>query len=320
MWKMSMLSPPVSGGVSIGKTVPRGFLSSSLTSGGHEQVTAKKKTTEKSATVKKTASEKVKETLSEEQAPRVSKSAVASKPAKVSAAKAKTVVKPKASKLADKKEVASSKTEEVLGKTASTPSQDKSSKPSVSAVPAKVVPRASLASLFGGGEETNFSEQPPEWVKPEWVKYYKNLYMLRSRIKNQMSGLAEGAAQEVTSFGMHMADTGTDHFDRDFALSLLSADQDALYEVEQALKRIQKGTYGVCEMTGKPIPKSRLEAIPWTRFTVEAQAQLEKEGTLNRRRLGTLGTITAPAGDESGVRPASEDEDEGEDKLASDKE
>lgn len=182
----------------------------------------------------------------------------------------------------------------------------------------KVVGRASLASLFGE-TETNFSEEPPEWVKPEWVKYYKNLYMLRRRLKNQMSGLADDSAQEVSSFGMHMADTGTDHFNRDFALSLLSADQDALYEVEQALKRIQKGTYGLCEMTGKPIPKTRLEAIPWTRFTVEAQAQLEKDGVLNKHRLGTLGTIANPL-DELANRPLQEEDEEGEDKLAPDKE
>jgi len=48
---------------------------------------------------------------------------------------------------------------------------------------------------------------------------------------------------------------------RDFALSLLSSDQDAMYEIEEALKRIEKNTYGVCELTGKPIPKTRLEAI-----------------------------------------------------------
>lgn len=190
---------------------------------------------------------------------------------------------------------------------------------SASSKAGKVVPRASMASLFGGDVvEQNFSEEPPEWVKPEWIPFYRNLYLLRARLKNQMNGLAEDSSQAVTSFGMHMADTGTDHFDRDFALSLLSADQDALYEVEQALKRIQKGTYGVCEMTGEPIPLSRLEAIPWTRFTVEAQAQLEKEGALKSRRLGALGTIGTTAEEMGGVSGSEEDE-EGEDKLAHDK-
>ena len=89
-------------------------------------------------------------------------------------------------------------------------------------------------------------------------------------------------------------------------MSLLSSDQDAVYEIEEALKRIERKTYGVCELTGKSIPKARLEAIPWTRFTVEAQAQLEREGALKSRRLGTLGTIdsvgttTDVDGDEDG--------------------
>ncbi len=71
-------------------------------------------------------------------------------------------------------------------------------------------------------------------------------------------------------------------------------------------KRIERKTYGVCELTDKPIPKARLEAIPWTRFTVDAQAQLERDGALRSRRLGSLGSIDASSsstdvdGDEDG--------------------
>ena len=109
----------------------------------------------------------------------------------------------------------------------------------------------------------------------------------------------------MSSYSLHMADSGTDNFDRDFALSLLSADQDAVYEIEEALKRIEKGSYGVCELTGKTIPKARLDAIPWTRFTVEAQAQLEREGALRQRRLGALGTV-----DSAGAPEPEEDDDD----------
>lgn len=128
-------------------------------------------------------------------------------------------------------------------------------------------------------------------VKAEWQKYFQNLLQLREQLTKQMNGLAEESAQELAGYSLHMADSGTDNFDRDFALSLLSSDQDAVYEIEEALKRIERKTYGVCELTGKTIPKARLEAIPWTRFTVEAQAQLEREGALKSRRLGALGTI-----------------------------
>src|SRR6266436_5232960 len=130
-------------------------------------------------------------------------------------------------------------------------------------------------------------------VKAEWAKFYERLMELREQLLRQMNGLAKESAQELAGYSLHMADSGTDNFDRDFALSLLSSDQDAIYEIEEALKRIEKNTYGICELTGKPIPKTRLEAIPWTRFTVQAQAQLERDGALRQRRLGALGTVDA---------------------------
>ena len=130
-----------------------------------------------------------------------------------------------------------------------------------------------------------------------------------------MSGLAKESAEEMASYSLHMADSGTDNFDRDFALSLLSSDQDAIYEIEEALKRIEKGTYGVCELTGKNIPKARLDAIPWTRFTVEAQAQLERDGALRSRKLGQLGTVDSTGGVE-----VAEEDDEPEEKPSREKE
>jgi len=137
---------------------------------------------------------------------------------------------------------------------------------------------------------------PAAKIKTEWQKYYTTLLDLRDRLIAQMNGLAKESAEEMTSYSLHMADSGTDNFDRDFALSLLSSDQDAMYEIEEALKRIERNTFGICELTGKQIPRARLEAIPWTRFTVEAQAQLEREGALRQRRLGALGTVDSAAG------------------------
>jgi RNA polymerase-binding transcription factor DksA len=147
-------------------------------------------------------------------------------------------------------------------------------------------------------------------IKPEWQSYYQHLLDLREQLMLQMNGLAKESAQELPGYSLHMADSGTDNFDRDFALSLLSSDQDALYEIEEALKRIERKTYGICELTGKAIPRARLEVIPWTRFTVEAQAQLEREGVLKSRRLGALGSIdsasAAETENEDGEEPAEE--------------
>jgi DnaK suppressor protein len=147
-------------------------------------------------------------------------------------------------------------------------------------------------------------------IKAEWQVFYDRLLELRDQLQRQMSGLAKESAQEMAGYSLHMADSGTDNFDRDFALSLLSSDQDAIYEIEEALKRIEKGSYGVCELTNKPIPRARLEAIPWTRFTVTAQAQLEKDGALRQRRLGALGSV-----DSVGVTEVETDDDEPEEKT-----
>jgi RNA polymerase-binding transcription factor DksA len=149
------------------------------------------------------------------------------------------------------------------------------------------------AAAILGSPTVKAKKGGPVKVKAQWAKYYNRLLELRDQLTRQMDGLAKESAQEMAGYSLHMADSGTDNFDRDFALSLLSSDQDAVYEIEEALKRIEKNTFGVCELTGKPIPRKRMEAIPWTRFTVEAQAQLEREGALRQRRLGTLGTVDA---------------------------
>jgi RNA polymerase-binding transcription factor DksA len=127
-------------------------------------------------------------------------------------------------------------------------------------------------------------------LDPFVKKQKENLLQLRDAMVDSMAGVAQDTLRsraegsEASAFGMHQADAGSDAYDRDFALSLLSQEQDALYEIDQALKRIEMGTYGVCEMSGKAIPKARLEAIPFARFTVECQSQLEKQNKASRVR------------------------------------
>ena len=118
----------------------------------------------------------------------------------------------------------------------------------------------------------------------------EKLLQLRDAMVDSMAGVAQDTLRaraegsEASAFGMHQADAGSDAYDRDFALSLLSQEQDALYEIDEALKRIDLGTYGKCEMSGKPISRARLEAIPFARFTVECQSQLEKQSKASRVR------------------------------------
>jgi DnaK suppressor protein len=116
------------------------------------------------------------------------------------------------------------------------------------------------------------------------------LLALKDTLLDSMNGVAKDSLRsraegsEASAFGMHQADAGSDAYDRDFALSLLSQEQDSLYEIDEALKRVEAGSYGVCEISGKPIPHARLEALPFTRYTVECQAELEKRNRFQRVR------------------------------------
>lgn len=124
----------------------------------------------------------------------------------------------------------------------------------------------------------------------------QRLLDLKDGLMDSMTGMAsetlrsKAEGSEASAFGMHQADAGTDAYDRDFALSLLAQEQDALYEIEEALKRVTAGTYGICEMSNKRIPQARLEALPFARFTIECQQQYEKEVGPNssRRQVRSL--------------------------------
>jgi RNA polymerase-binding protein DksA len=84
------------------------------------------------------------------------------------------------------------------------------------------------------------------------------------------------ASGDLSSMPIHMADLGTDNYEQEFALGLMDSERKLLREIDNALTRIERKTYGICEGTGKPIPKARLEAQPWARYCVEYARMLEQ--------------------------------------------
>jgi RNA polymerase-binding transcription factor DksA len=151
--------------------------------------------------------------------------------------------------------------------------------PKPSAKPPFVPPKA--PEITSGPEHapgTNGSHSPA-FVQ----KQRQRLLDLRDELVDSMSGMTRDTIRnapegsEASGSGQHQGDAGSDAYDRDFALSVLAKEQDALYEIEQALRRIQTGSYGICEISQRKIPQARLEAIPFARLTVECQAQWEKE-------------------------------------------
>jgi RNA polymerase-binding transcription factor DksA len=150
--------------------------------------------------------------------------------------------------------------------------------PKVSAAPKKPIVQKPVPPKSGA--------KPNGWLAKQRVR----LLQLKDELLDSMSGVgrdtlrtrAEGS--DASAFGMHTGDAGSDAYDRDFALSLLSKEGDSLFEIDAALKKIDDNAYGVCEMSGKPIPHARLEALPFARYTVECQAELEKNNRFTRAR------------------------------------
>ena len=155
-------------------------------------------------------------------------------------------------------------------------------KPAAKAEAKKPAPAAKAKAVEEEAAPVAVVPSGPVKVSGFALKQKQRLLDLRDELVDAMSGMTgeirnapEGS--EASGSGMHQGDAGSDAYDRDFALSVLAKEQDALYEIEQALRRIDRGAYGICEMSGKSIPQARLEAIPFARLTVECQAQWEKE-------------------------------------------
>ncbi len=157
---------------------------------------------------------------------------------------------------------------------------------------------ASLADILGfNPAERKSSDVPPgRQVPRKWAKHYKLLLELRQHVTEELEIHTADTLKrsnrddsgDLSGYGQHMADAGTDTFDRDFALSLVSNEQEALYEIEEAIQRIFDDTYGVCEHTGEPIDKERLLAVPFTRYSLEGQRQMEKTRKIKTQRGGVF--------------------------------
>ncbi len=163
---------------------------------------------------------------------------------------------------------------------------------------------ASIADLLGGvnpfrkgAGAVDESKQIPEKLR----RYYHLLVAMREAIQKGLAFHSEEAlkkngkddAGDLSGYSQHLADAGTDTADRDFALSLISNEQEALKEIADAIERLKSGKYGVCEITGKAIPHARLMAVPFTRYSLEGQKELERNRRAHRRRgnnpLGEIG-------------------------------
>jgi RNA polymerase-binding transcription factor DksA len=151
---------------------------------------------------------------------------------------------------------------------------------------------ASLDDILGLAPATGKPMGGPGTVPRKFQKYHRLLIELRDHVREELNlhsndTLKRSQKEDAGDISISV-DAGTDNFDRDFALSLLSSEQESLKEIEAAINRIYDGSYGKCEVTGDPINAERLEAVPFTRFSLEGQREFE---STSRKRVSRAGAF-----------------------------
>lgn len=145
----------------------------------------------------------------------------------------------------------------------------------------------------------------PEALQPKiparWQRFYDKLIQERDGRIDAATDLTQ-KAREVNPDPVQdsPAEVGTSNYHRDELLGTVTYDTELLTEINEAISRMENGTYGVCLLTGEQIPEARLEAVPWTKYTTKAQAEMEARGQTSEIAIGPLGGMkergNAPAG------------------------
>ena len=153
----------------------------------------------------------------------------------------------------------------------------------------KKVQTASIDDILGLAPSTASARpiRDEKKVPKQWLSYYNDLMSLRSSLKGALGErssetLGASARESSGELSLNSSDAGTETFNRDVALSMVASEQEALDEIEDAIDRIFDGSYGICQETEKPIKKTRLKVVPFTRFSLEGQNLYEQR----KRREG----------------------------------
>lgn len=120
----------------------------------------------------------------------------------------------------------------------------------------------------------------PDTARARLEAERQRLEETRRAAQDLVGGTTEEAVQELSTADQHPADQGTETFERERDTSVLQRVTAQLAEVDAALARLDAGTYGVCELCGKPVGDGRLEAKPAARYCLDDQTRAEREGRI----------------------------------------
>ena len=113
--------------------------------------------------------------------------------------------------------------------------------------------------------DKKFLNQQKKLLVDERSSYLRSV----SSIDADLEEMLDGQGHADASFDEDGGEGAGVAVERDFGKALSAQAQEAVREIDAALARIDEGTYGICEVSGEPIPRERLEAIPWTRVRIE---------------------------------------------------
>jgi RNA polymerase-binding transcription factor DksA len=125
-------------------------------------------------------------------------------------------------------------------------------------------------------------------IPSRWCKHYQLLCEERDRLMARDCSPGEASRAKLDD----LTDAAAEESQRSLSLVAASATQNTIFEVLAALRRIERGTYGLCEITGEPIETERLHAIPWTRYSFRGQNELEKGGVARKHSLPPVQSLT----------------------------
>jgi RNA polymerase-binding transcription factor DksA len=147
-----------------------------------------------------------------------------------------------------------------------------------------------LQAKAGAGQAARGAKGEERVSEADLKHFETRLLEERARIMREMGHIENtilkvnprDSAGEVGGYSFHMADAGTDSMEREISFDIASKEGRLLREIDDALRRIYNGVYGICEASGKPIARARLEALPWARYTIEEQANMEMKQRAGR--------------------------------------
>ncbi len=128
---------------------------------------------------------------------------------------------------------------------------------------------------------------PNKKLDEKKLEFFKNLlFKLKESIVHDIYSISQDSdsqdSGDVSGHVSHMADVATDMYDREFNLGLASNEREILQKIEDALRRIQDGTYGFCLGTGKSISQARLKALPYAEYCMKYQEEIEEKESLRK--------------------------------------